>query len=113
MHESVASALGITGQELWDAQAAGKSVATLAQEQNVDLTRVVGAALAAHSARLDAAVKAGALTRAQADAMNSFMKARIENGFTSTTAVGQRGIDMMRGGGMMGHAFGPPLRNVP
>src|SRR5688500_8546090 len=48
-HEPIASALGITSQELWDARAAGKSVATLAQERNVDLATVVDTALAGHS----------------------------------------------------------------
>ena len=48
MHEAVADALGMTSQELWTAQAAGKSIATLAQERNVELTTVVDAALAAH-----------------------------------------------------------------
>jgi hypothetical protein len=113
MHEAVASALGITSQELWTAQAAGKSVATLAQERNVDLTTVIDAAVAAHSAQLDAAVKTGTLTQAQADAMQAFMKAGIESGFQGTAAVGPRGFGMMGGRGMMGPGFAPPWRTAP
>ena len=33
MHDAVASALGLTSQELWEAQAAGKSIGTLAQKK--------------------------------------------------------------------------------
>jgi hypothetical protein len=112
-HEAVASALGITSQELWDAQAAGTSVATIAQAHNVDLTSVVDAALTAHSAQLEAAVKTGTLTQAQADAMTAFMRARIESGFQGSTAVGPRGFGMMGGRGMMGPGSGPPWRNAP
>jgi hypothetical protein len=90
MHEAVASALCITSQELWTAQAAGKSVATMAQEGNVDLTAVVDTALAAHSAQLAVAVKAGRLTQAQADAMQAFIKARIESGFQGITGGSRR-----------------------
>ena len=32
-HEAIASALGMSSQELWTAQPAGKSIATLAQER--------------------------------------------------------------------------------
>jgi hypothetical protein len=114
MHEAVANALGITSQEMWDAQAAGKSIATLAQERNVDLTTVVAATVAAHSAQLEAAVKAGTFTQAQADAMTAFMKGRIESAFGASTAVGPRGFGMMGGrGGMMGPGFGPAWRTAP
>jgi hypothetical protein len=113
MHETVASALGITSQELWAAQNAGKSVATLAQERNVDLSKVVDAALAAHSAQLAAAVQAGTLTQAQADAMNAFMKARIESGFQGSAVMDSRGFGMMGGQGMMGRGSGPPWRSAP
>jgi hypothetical protein len=39
------------------------------------------AMLAAHSARMEAAVTAGWLTQAQADAMTAAMRARLEAGF--------------------------------
>ncbi|HEX8969740.1 MAG TPA: hypothetical protein VF937_17790 [Chloroflexota bacterium] len=73
VHEAIASALGVTSQELWDARAAGKTAAELAAEKNVPPHTVVDAALAAHTAQLDAAVKAGTLTQAQADAINQVM----------------------------------------
>jgi hypothetical protein len=121
MHDTIAGALGMTSQELWEAYAAGKSVASLAQEKNVDLAQVVGAALAAHSARLDAAVEAGPLTQAQADVMTAFMRSRIEAAFQDSVAVGTRGFGpgMMGIRGMMGSrgtmrpGFGPPPQGTP
>jgi hypothetical protein len=112
-HDAVAAALGITSSELRDAQAAGKSVATIAQEQNVDLTQVVDAALAAHGSQLEAAVNAGAMTQAQADAMAAFMKTRIESAFQGSTAFGPHGVGMMNGHGMMAPGSGPRWRNTP
>src|SRR6266542_1477883 len=90
-YEAIASALGVTIQHLWDARGAGKSVADVAKEKNVDLTRVVDAALAAHTPHLDAAVKAGTLTQAQADAMTALMKSRIESQFQTTAGSGPWG----------------------
>ena len=112
-HEAIADALGISSQDLWTAQASGKSIATLAQEQNVNLGTVVDAALAAHSAQLEAAVKAGTLTQAQADAMTAFMKTRIESAFSATTGLGPRGFGPMGGRGMMGPGFGPRWQQQP
>jgi hypothetical protein len=112
-HEAIAKALGITSQELWDARAAGKSVAELAKEKNVDLTKVVDAALAAHTAQLDAAVKAGTLTQTQADAMKALMKSRIDSQFQTTAVSGSWGPGMMGGRGMMGSGFGPRGRGAP
>jgi hypothetical protein len=104
-HEAIADALGITSQELWDARLAGKSIATLAQEQGVALSTVVDAALAAHSAQLGAAVEAGALTQAQADAMTAVMRSHIESAFAASGMMGPRGFGMMGGHGMMGPRF--------
>jgi hypothetical protein len=111
-HDAVAAALGISSQELRDAQAAGKSIAAIAQERQVDLGNVVDAALAAHAARLAAAVKDGTLTQAQADAMQAMMKTRIENGFQGTAAGAPRGFGM-GGRGMMGPGAGRPWRTGP
>ena len=112
-HDAIANALGITGQELWDARAAGKSIADLANEKNVDLTKVVDAALAAHTAQLDAAIKAGTVTQTQADAMKAPMKGRIEAMLQTPTATGSWGPGMMGGRGMMGSGFGPRGRGAP
>src|ERR1051326_5153834 len=62
-HNAIANALGITSQELWEAGAAGKSVADLAAERNIPLQKVVDAAVAAYSEQLDGAVTAGTLSQ--------------------------------------------------
>jgi hypothetical protein len=112
-HAAIANALGITSQELWDARVAGKSVADLAKDENVDLSTVVDAVLAAHTAQLDAAVKAGTLTQAQADAMQALMKSRIQSQFQANTAGGAWGPGMMGGRGMAdGRGFGPRGRDT-
>ncbi len=119
-HEAIASALGVTSQQLSDARVAGKSVSDLAEEKNVDPTRVVDAALAVHVAQMDAAVTAGALTEAQADAMKALMKSRIESQFQTTAGSGPFGNGMVGGRGMMnghgmmaGGGFGPRWRGTP
>lgn len=115
LDEAIANALGITSQELWTAQAAGKSVATLAEEQNVDLSAVVNAALALHSTRLEAAIQSGVLTQAQAEAMTAMMTSRLESTFAAGRVRGPHGFGMMSGGyGMMGRGFGPrPWQRIP
>ncbi len=105
VHDAIATALGITSKELWDARAAGKSVAELAQDKNVSLDTVVDAALAAHSAQLDAAVQASTLSKAQADAMTQFMRSRLETQLQAAPGLGGFGPGMMGGFG-----FGPGRR---
>jgi hypothetical protein len=108
-HAAIAATLGMSSQELWDARAAGRSVADLASERNVDLSAVVDAAMAAHSVALEAAVQAGTLTQTQADAMNAVMRNRIQTQFRATGASGSPGRGTMMGGrGMSGPGFGWP-----
>ena len=103
VHDAIASALGITSQELWDARVAGKTVAELAAEKNVPLQTVVDAAVAAHSAELDAAVQSGTLTQAQADALTQLTRSRIQAQFQTAAGFGfGYGPGMMRGRGMLG-----------
>ena len=106
-HDAIASALGISSQDLSAARAAGKSVADLAKENNIDLNNVVDAALAVHASQINAAVQAGTLTQTQADAMTALMRSRIEAQFQATTLVSPFGPGMMAGRGRMGPGFGP------
>jgi lambda repressor-like predicted transcriptional regulator len=101
-HQAIADALGMSSQELWDAQAGGTSIAELARQENVDLSTVADAALAAHTAQLDAAVQAGSLTQAQADAMQQLMRSRIEAQLQTGGGFRGWGPGMMGGRGMMG-----------
>lgn len=113
MHDAVASALGLTSQQLWEAQAFGTSIGTLAQEQNVDLQAVVDAALAVHTARLESAVNNGTLTQAQADAMSAFMKRQITTAFQTAASGASFGFGMMGNHGMMGPGSGPRWGGAP
>jgi len=116
MHEAIASALGISRQELWDARAAGKKVVELAAERNVPLQTIVDAAAKAYSGQLDTAVTAGTLTQAQADALTQLLRSRIQAQFETATGFGGMypGPGMMGGRGMMGgFGFGPRGRGTP
>jgi hypothetical protein len=116
VHDAIANALGVTPQELWDARAAGKTVAELAAEKNVPLQTVVDAAAAAHSAQLDAAVNAGTLTQAQADALKQLTRDRVQVQLQTNTGFNGYGPRMMGGRGMMGgfgFGQGPGRRGAP
>jgi hypothetical protein len=97
LYDAVAQALGISTDELYTAQTAGKTVAQLAAERGVDLDTVTAAALQAHKQGLEAQVQVGRLTREQADLMQTQMTAHLGAMFS-----GQFGPMMMGPGGMMG-----------
>jgi hypothetical protein len=64
----VAKAIGISEADLKTALAGGQTVAAVAKAHNVDIQTVIDALVADGQAELDAAVKAGTITQAQADA---------------------------------------------
>ena len=64
----VAKAIGISEADLQTALQGGQTVADVAKAHNVNLQVVIDALVADGQAELDAAVKAGTLTQAQADA---------------------------------------------
>jgi alkylated DNA nucleotide flippase Atl1 len=114
VHDAIANAVGITPQELRDARAAGRTVAELAADKNVPLQTVVDAAVAAHSAQLDAAVQAGTLTQAQADAMTQLTRSRMQAQLQTGGGFGiGQGPGMIGGRGMMGGFGMGPGRRVP
>ncbi len=63
----VAKAIGISEADLLTALQGGQTVAAVAKAHNVDLQVVIDALVADGQAELDAAVKAGTMTQAQAD----------------------------------------------
>jgi hypothetical protein len=79
-----AKALGMTEAELRTELQAGKTIAALAQSKNVALSTVSDALLAEAKTRAAAAVTAGTLTQAQADAMLQQAPAQIENFLNNT-----------------------------
>ena len=64
----VAKAIGISEADLTTALQGGKTVAQVAAANNVDLQKVIDALVADGQSELDAAVNAGTMTQAQADA---------------------------------------------
>jgi len=64
----VAKAIGISEADLLTALQGGQTVADVAKAHNVDIQVVIDALVADGQAELDAAVKAGTITQAQADA---------------------------------------------
>ena len=63
----VAKAIGISEADLTTALQSGQTIAAVAKAHNVDLQKVVDALVADGQSELDAAVKAGTITQAQAD----------------------------------------------
>ena len=91
----VAKAIGISEADLQTALQGGQTVAAIAKAHNVNLQVVIDALVADGQAELDAAVKAGTLTQAQADA--------------EKTEITQRATDQANGnfqGGPGGHGPG-------
>jgi hypothetical protein len=74
----LASILGMTPQDLQAQFQAGKSLAEIAQAKGISRDDLKKKLLDARSARLDAAVKAGRLTQAQADQIKAQMAANID-----------------------------------
>jgi len=69
IHEAVATALGITSTELTADFAKGLTVHQIAGAKGITEAQFTSALQAAEKAQVDAAVKAGSLTQAQADAL--------------------------------------------
>ena len=66
--EAVATALGITVEELKTELSSGKSIADVAKAKNVDIAKVISAMTAQMKAHLDEEVASGEHTQAEADA---------------------------------------------
>lgn len=104
----IAEQLGITADELVTELQAGKTVADLATEKDVDVNTIIDAIVAAHSETLTAAVTAGTLTQAQADAHIALLKANLEARFSQAWTAGNGPGMMGRGGhGGMGGMMAP------
>ena len=74
---AAATALGLSEADLRTALQSGKSLAQVAQTQNVDVDTLVEALVTAETARITADVTAGKLTQAQADKRLANLTARI------------------------------------
>jgi hypothetical protein len=95
----VATAIGITPEELRTGLQAGKSIATIAGEHDVDVQKVIDAMVADAKAHLAQAVTDGKLTQAQADERAANLEARITERVNHTPPVGGPMKDGHRGPG--------------
>jgi hypothetical protein len=93
--EAVATALGITVEELKTELSSGKSIADVAKAKNVDIAKVISAMTAQMKAHLDEEVASGKHTQAEADAKLAEFTARATERVNTV------------GGPMGGHKGGP------
>jgi hypothetical protein len=100
----VAAALGLTPQQLLNELASGKSIADLAQENNVNVqTQIIQPLLSQEQALLQSQVQAGSLTQAQANAMLSQSRAWIEWAVNTSTSQALSGMGL---GGLLYNGSG-------
>jgi hypothetical protein len=76
---AAAGALGMTEADLTTALNGGKTVATVAEDKGVEIAKVIDAIVASDKAEFAAAVKAGTMTQAHADAMIANLAAHVTN----------------------------------
>ncbi|NPV68153.1 MAG: hypothetical protein HPY64_13510 [Anaerolineae bacterium] len=108
----VAEALGLEVSDLVEQLQDGKTVAEIAEAQGVALADVIEAVVAVRAEELAAAVEAGTLTQAQADAMQALLRANLEAHFTQGMP-GPRGMMMGQGWGMMHQGRGMMQGRMP
>jgi hypothetical protein len=109
--EVAASYLGMTEAELGTQLAGGKTLADVAKAKGKSVDGLVSALVADEKKELDAAVKAGRITEAQADAFLANAKQRFTDAVNGTLPEGMHG----RFGRPPGGFGGPPgaLRRGP
>ena len=108
MPTTIAEALGITVDELQAARIEGKSVAQLAEENNISVDDLKNKLIQARTSELEQLVSDGVLTQAQMDAMTANMAPMI-NATIKNNNLGQmngRGGMGMMGLGGRGHMNG-------
>jgi hypothetical protein len=94
----VAKLTGLSAAQVQEKRAAGQSFTQIAKDKGVSSSAVITQALAVRKAALDAKVKSGAITQAQADAALAQMKTRLLDR-VSSTAAGCTGAGIGSGAG--------------
>jgi hypothetical protein len=103
--DEAAAYLGLTEAQLRAKLEGGKSLAQVALDQSKSVDGLVNTLLAAAKKKLDGAVSAGRITKAQEDEMLSGLKDRIGN---LVNATGPEGPHFRRPGFGFRHIEGPP-----
>ncbi|HWF57986.1 MAG TPA: hypothetical protein VG520_06515 [Candidatus Dormibacteraeota bacterium] len=83
--QQTAGALGVTSAQLQTEMSAGKTVAAIAKEHNVDPAKVIATLVSDENSEIDAAVTGGRLTQAQATQLKSQTTQRVTD-FVNGTA---------------------------
>ena len=104
--DSIASALGVTTDQLKTDLKDGKSLADIATAQGVDIAKVEQAITDAATARLDDAVKSGKLTQDQADKIKAGLADHIGDLVNGKLPFGGAGGFGGKGHGPFGHGPG-------
>jgi hypothetical protein len=115
---AAAGYLGLTEAKLRAELESGKTLAQIAKAENKPVDGLKKALAAESKKRLDAAVKAGRLTQAQADAIQAQVTEHLDDLVNGTAGPGRRHGDGHRGGG---HGWGgrpaagaqPPAASIP
>jgi hypothetical protein len=105
---AAATAFGMTAQDLYTQLQAGKTLADIAKEKNVDTAKLVSDYVQTFKDSLATAVSQGQITQAQADAMAALHKTNAEAMLTKkfdATTFGGRGIGFGPEMGMRGNSF--------
>jgi len=114
--DTAARVIGVTTDELHTALESGKTLAQVARSQGISRATLVDKLVAAETARLAAAVKAGRLTQAQAEADTAALRTRITERVTTSRPAGARGHhggDGYGGGRYGGGAHSNPVPSAP
>jgi hypothetical protein len=96
--DAAAQALGMTVEDLRTALEGGKSLATIAQEKGIAVSKVVDALVAELKAHLDEHVASGKNTQSEADQLLANAKERIEAFVNGTAPAGGPGFGFGKGG---------------
>ena len=108
MVDGIAEALNLTPADLEKRMEAGETPWQIAQSQGLSTGQIQQAMLEAHDKALDAAVKAGSLTQAQADWMQQHMNRNYPDGYGPGSAnCDGSGVHQGGHGGRMQN-FGQP-----
>jgi hypothetical protein len=107
---AAASALGMSEADLRTALEGGKSLAAIAGEKGIAVSKVVDALVAELKAHLDEHVASGKNTQAEADQLLADGKTRIEAFVNGTAPAGGPGFGF---GGRGGHGHGPGGPGAP